>query len=1843
MALRPRKSHGLALGRSRSTKKKSTGQSPEAPPTTDPVADEGDQPGRGASFPIVGIGASAGGLEAFMQLLGALPLDTGMGFVLVQHLDPDHESALTQILSRATSLPVREITNNEPVKPNHVHIIPRDTTLSIAKGILKIQPRKRTPAPHRPIDSFFESLARDQRERAVGVVLSGTATDGTLGLEAIKAEGGITFAQDASAKHDSMPRSAVAAGCVDLVLSPAEIAKQLARIAKHPYVAGQPLATPGEEEQAAATTHPDDQTPLPSGGPGPSPTQSGYQKILLLLRNHSGVDFSLYKPTTIRRRITRRLVLNRQDTLADYAGFLRGNVKELEALYSDVLISVTSFFRNPETYDVLARQVLPELLKQRGDGPLRFWVLGCSTGQEAYSLAIAFVEAAEKAPRMRTLQIFATDLNEALLDKARHGLYPKSLAEEMTPQRLRRFFVEEEGGYRVSKTLREMVVFARQNLIADPPFSRMDLISCRNMLIYLEPSVQKKAIPLFHYALKPRGFLLLGASESIGGFTELFEPVDKKHKIYFRKSAPAQALQLPFKNQHGEQSLGLRPPVPMQQPAGAELPEGSRGEINAQREADRITVTQFAPPGVLVDAELQVLQFRGPTGAFLEPPIGKASFDVLKMAREGLMLPLRSAINQAKRANKTARKENVRLHRNGNTRTVNLEVIPLKNLRERCFLILFEEAKKESARPEPQPAREGRSPGGEKSSRIAELETDLSETREYLQSMQEQHEAANEELQAASEEAQSANEELQSVNEELETSKEELESANEELTTVNEEMTNRNLELNRLNNDLVNLQSSANLAIVLLGRDLTIRRFGPQAEKQFGLRVSDVGRPIGHIRHNLVLGDAIGTPLDLEAISAEVISNVREQGREVRDKGGRWYSLRVRPYLTLDNQVDGAVMVLVDIDTLKRSERAVRESEARYRAMFESTNVGVSETDSETGRLLRVNEQFVRMVGYTAAELAGKTFLELTHPDDLPGHWEGYSRLLRGEIAVYETEKRLVRKDGTSVWTHATVNLVADAANRPLCTVAITLDITERKGAEEALSESHAQLRAHAEELTRFNRVAIGRELRMIELKNEVDEVCRRHGEAARYPVDFKQEAGKQKRGLEEHRSFPVVPRDGLVPLESVLCTGELNRRPHRPPDLETENRALAAMAQALADSPRTILQTLAEMIREALKAGSAGISLLSKDEKRFHWAAIAGRWMPHIGASTPRDFGPCGDVLDGNAPLLFTHFERRYAYLLPATPLVEECLLIPFYVEGRAVGTIWAISHDDQLKFDAEDLRQLESLGRFASAAYQAVELSQVQDSSLAALNLMEDAVHSREAMEMLNADLRTSEKRYRALFESIDEGFCVLEKVEGDAGEPPDFRYLEANPAFATQSGVTGVVGKTIRQIVPDEPEEWCLTYDTVRRTGVPLRFERGLVTLGRVLELYAFRVEDETHRRVAVIFKDISERKRWENELRQHGTELSEADRRKNEFLAMLGHELRNPLSALAHGLELLGKVPDDRPRSEELRGVLVRQTKRIGILLDQLLDIARVISGKVNLSKDPIDLADVVRAAVETVTSLVEIQKHKLTLSLPPDQSAMVLGDGVRLTQVVENLLTNAVKYTNEGGQIALTLETDKDKARIIVRDSGVGMSAEFLPHVFEVFTQAPRTLDRAKGGLGLGMPLVQRLIEMHDGQVKASSRGLGQGSEFIVTLPRLLKLRSKDELEVKLVPIEPRNLLPRRILVVDDEKDVAETFADLLKEEGHQTLAVNSGPAALVAFRTFDPEVVLLDLGLPGMDGYEVAKRLREEHRDKKVLLIAVTGYQNDAARLKQAGFDQHLLKPPDLRKLSASIAAWDPT
>ncbi len=1533
---------------------------PETQALTNSDAFAGEEKAPAAFFPIVGIGASAGGLEAFTQLLKALPLDTGMAFVLVQHLDPDHESALTQILSKTTLMPICDVVNDQSVEPNHVYIIPPDTKLSIANGVLKLQPRPKSRTPYRSIDLFFESLAADRRERSIGVVLSGAATDGTLGLEAIKVVGGITFAQDGTAKFDSMPRSAVAAGCVDLVLSPSDIADEIGKIAKHPYIAGQPLelSTRTQVDLERASAHQVNDMSIQSDESELRNSQDanlegargsdGYATILLLLHNHTGMDFSLYKSSTIRRRIARRIAICKRDSLDSYATLLRGNAQELDALYADVLINVTCFFRNAEVFDALQSEVLPKLLQQPGDDPVRVWIPGCSSGQEAYSIAIAFVENSEKLPRGRNLQVFATDLSEESLEKARVGLYPKALSDEISPERLSRFFVEEQGGYRVSKILREKVVFAKQSLFVDPPFSRMDLISCRNLLIYLGPSLQNKAIPTFHYALKPNGFLLLGASESIGSFSELFEPIDKRFKIYTKKAAPTPSFHMPASsNRFQSANRGRRESAPSAGPP--HLAESVSFELRAQREADRILIHQFSPPGVLVNGDLQVIQFRGSTGEFLDPPVGKASFDILKMAKQGLMLPLRAAIEESKKENKTTRRESVRMNHNGETRAVNLEVIPLENLSDACYLVLFEDPKSVAqVLPREKPAKHSYS-AKEETSLIHELESELSDSRQYIRILQEQYDSTTEELQAASDEVQSANEELQSINEELETSKEELESANEELTTVNDELSHRNFELNVLNNDLVNFQNSAKIVVLLLGRDLTIRRFSPQAEKQFDLIATDIGRPISHIVHDLVQSDNAKTPLNLESICVEVINTASELESEVLDSAGRWYSIRARPYITLDKRVDGAVMLMIEINELKQSEQAAAAARDYAENTVETVRVP----------LLVLN-----------------------------------------------------------------ANLCVESANRSF------------------------------------------------------------------------------------YRVFRAEPS-------------------------ETVGTFIYDLGNHQWDIPK-----LRELLEEILP----------------HNTSIEAFQVEH-------DFDNLG----------------RRIMLLDARRVLDP--------QKKTKQILLAIE-------DITDRKQLE---------------------------------------QRLNA----SETLYRRLFETAKDGVLILDAETG--------KILEANPFMTELSGfpVEEFLGKELWEIglFRDQAANEA-TFKELQQKGF-VRYDHLPLKSAYEQQVeveFVSNVYEWDHRRVAQCnIRDIGVRKGLERQTQKQAAELSDLHRRKDEFLAMLSHELRSPLAPIANAVGLLSlQKGSENLIQQQARNIIERQMKHMQRLVDDLLEVSRITTGRVQLRRERVVVSRIVEGAVETARPLIEERRHQLSVSIPPEP-IWLNADVSRLEQVLVNLLTNAAKYTGDGGRIWVTVQQEGELCVLRVRDNGVGISKELLPRIFDLFTQAERSLDRSQGGLGIGLALVQRLTNLHGGTVMAES-ALGQGSEFIVRLPVLLT----DGLPTKQATVESNQLPARslRVLVVDDNVDTVLSFSMLLRASGHDVHTAHDGMEAVEAALEYKPDVVLLDIGLPVLNGYEVARRIRLEPTLKYVVLIALTGYGQEADRQTalQAGFDHHLVKPARLEQLQKILS-----
>jgi two-component system CheB/CheR fusion protein len=746
-----------------------------------------NQQSKNDSFPVVGIGASAGGLEAFTQLLRALPDETGAGFVLIQHLDPTHHSILTELLSKATGMPVSEAKEDMEVEPNHVYVIPPNQNMAISDGTLKLTPRTETRGQSMPIDHFLRSLAEDQGSTSIGVILSGTGSDGTLGLAAIKAEGGITFAQEEkSAKYDGMPRSAIAAGCVDSVLPPEGIATELARIGSHPYV-----TKPTTVEEL-----------VPEG-------EVGLRNIFALVRNATGVDFTDYRRTTINRRIARRMLLHKVDKTEDYVRLLSGNPAEVRALYHDMLINVTSFFRNPESFEVLKRIIFPDIMKDRSPQmPIRIWAPGCSSGEETYSLAISLLEFLGDNITGTSIQLFGTDLSEVGVEKARAGIYPENIQADVTPERLRRFFVKTENGYQIGKTIRDMCVFARQNIFMDPPFSQLDLISCRNLLIYLEPVLQRNIFPIFHYALKPNGFLMLGASEGISTFGHLFATVEKKHKLYAKKKTAARPhLEFPvgsFARKDTNRGIGK---------GASAVSERGQTAMEVQKEADGVVLSEYAPAGVVINDDLEVLQFRGKTGAYLEPAPGSASLALLKMARPGLLFDLRTSIDKAKKENVPVTREGVQITSEDQVRNITLKVIPLKSshLRERNFLVLFEErAGRKPVKTEGVAA--GKSEQEGEIPQVTLLKKELAATKEYLQSLVETEQAANEELQSANEEILSSNEELQSTNEELETAKEELQSTNEELNTVNEELRSRNLELGQSRDYAQALNARLNLA-----------------------------------------------------------------------------------------------------------------------------------------------------------------------------------------------------------------------------------------------------------------------------------------------------------------------------------------------------------------------------------------------------------------------------------------------------------------------------------------------------------------------------------------------------------------------------------------------------------------------------------------------------------------------------------------------------------------------------------------------------------------------------------------------------------------------------------------------------------------------------------------------------------------------------------------------------------------------------------------------------------------------------------------------------------------------
>ena len=957
---------------------------------------------RTKNLPIVGIGASAGGLKALETFFDNISSNCGMSFVVIQHLSTGHKSIMGTLLEKHTKMKVLPAEDNTKLQPNCIYLNPPDKNIGIINGILQLMVPRETHSVNLPINFFFRSLSEDQKESAICIVLSGTGTDGTMGLRAVKAEGGMTMVQDEKdAEYNGMPKSAIDTGLVDFILPANKMAAQLMKYVKHPY-----MHKPGKKPELLKKY--DDYV----------------QKIYLLIRAKTGHDFSHYKKNTIYRRIERRMAVHQIDRIVDYVRLLTENPSEIETLFRDMLITVTNFFRDPDAFKVLEQKAIPELVKNRSKNkPLRVWITGCATGEEAYSIAMLITENMERLKEPVTVQIFATDIDEEAIEYARAATYPDSIAADVSPGRLKRFFFKEENTFRIKKQIREMVVFANQSLTKDPPFSKLDMVVCRNVLIYMDSALQKIILPLFHYTLNSDGILFLGSSESIGAFMDHFAPIDTKWKIFKRRDT-----ELPRAMEY-----------PGTQPGVADSDIRSKGKLSRLSEldirdiAEMVILEKYGPPCVLVNNKHEILYFSGNTDKYLSPPVGVPNFDILKMVNEGLLYKLSSSMHKVSKQKKSIVCRDLQIKHHNTYITVDLTIMPIAahKAREDLMMVVFEDktllettAKdKKAAKPK------------QEESRISILEQELQSTKEYLQTTIEELETTNEELKSTNEEMQSTNEELQSTNEELETSKEEMQSTNEELSTVNAELQTKVDELSWANNDLNNLFSSTEIGTIFLDMQLCIKRFTPSMGKIFNLIKTDIGRPISDLtaktNHENILAD-----------SEKVLKTLNTLEKYISVKTGETYNMRIMPYRTLENVIDGIVLTFSDITTILKAEKNIR-----FATVLKDSNDAITIQDNK-GNISAWNRGAELMYGYTEAEAIKMNIKEIVPDDEKKYALKFVKDVFAGkQINSFKAARKT--RDGREIVVWLTVTILRNKKGQPVSVATTERDITKLKELKE--------------------------------------------------------------------------------------------------------------------------------------------------------------------------------------------------------------------------------------------------------------------------------------------------------------------------------------------------------------------------------------------------------------------------------------------------------------------------------------------------------------------------------------------------------------------------------------------------------------------------------------------------------------------------------------------------------------------------------------------------------------------------------------------------------------------------
>lgn len=1554
-------------------------------------------------FIIVGLGASAGGIQALTRFFEQVPANSGMAYVVILHLSPEHDSRLAEVLQAACVIPVNQVLKEVHVEPDHVYVIPPDQHLTMSDGYIEVSPNTSMEERRAPIDIFFRTLAEDRGSCAVCVVLSGTGANGSMGIKRIKECGGAAFVQDpGEAEWDEMPRNSIATSLIDDILPAGEIP---ARIIAYKERLGT-IEIPEKPDKR------------------PEEQQRALQEIFTQLRQRTGHDFSNYKRPTLLRRIARRINVRALPGFAAYAAFCQAHPEETQALLRDLLISVTHFFRDPATFEYLGNEILPRLLKdKKAHDQLRIWVLGCATGEEAYSVAMVCAERMLGTIDEPRLQIFATDIDATAIAKAREGVYTLNDAADVSPERLRRFFTLEGENFRIRQEIRESVLFANHNVLRDPPFSRLDLVTCRNILIYLDHAAQKRVLETLHFALNSGGYLFLGTSESIDGANSLYIPVNREHRIFQRNAVAGR----PYPVSGSPSTLPLHDKSIPPSPASDSVNRGSEpisyGNLHQQ------LLEQYAPPSLVVNEKYDIVHVSEQAARYLQMTGGEPSSNLLRLIRQELCPELRTALYQATERKTNVEARGLQVHFDGHTESINIHVHPVlveSDVARGFLLVVFEPGAP------PRDDEEKVFISDEPVSR--QLEQELVRLRVELRATTEQHQVQAEELKASNEELQALNEELRSAAEELETSREELQSINEELTTVNQELKVKIEEVSQTSNNLQNLINSTDIATIFLDRGFRVRLFSPTATRLFNLLPGDIGRPISDITHKLEYAKLLED-------AGRVLEKLHVIEREVHSTEGCDFQMRLLPYRTSDDRIQGVVATFMDVTQRKQAEEAVA-------ADLEAT--------------ARLRDLSARMVP------------------------EGDIQVLYQEIM--DAAVALMRADAGSVQ-------ILDQETEELV-------LLTTRGFDQNMTDYFHRVSARPD--TPYGTALATNERVFFDF--DAPE-AQDPGGAMRMHVET---------GYLSGQTTPLVARSGQ-PIGMVTTYWRARKRPG-----ERELRFLDLLVRQAAD------------LIEQRQADEA----LGESRKRLALELTDARKLQQISSQLIT-----GDDIDA---------------------LYEQILDVALALMRSPMGSV-QIYQSEKNQLELLVAKGLDS----ASVGF--LERTAIDSNSLRGMVLA---------------------KTERIVAPDLETGGFTAGKEYTDFYRSAGARASQSTPLISRGGHVVGILSTHWREV--HEPAE------------------REL----RLLDVLARQAAD------------LIERKGTEEALR-------ESDRKKDEFLATLAHELRNPLAPIRNGLELARMESPADSRLGRTIAMMDRQLSQLVHLVDDLLDVARISSGKVELRRQRVDMRKVLASSIESCQLLIDGHRHELVVDMAQDEIP-VDGDFDRLSQIFSNLLSNAAKYTPPAGHIQLSLAREENHAVIQVKDTGIGIPAEYLSQVFDLFSQVRSHQPLAAGGLGIGLSLIRNLVQLHGGTVKAESAGQNTGSTFTIRLPLCIGEGASASPPAVPAP-EPGGSL--RILVVDDNVDAGVVLSMLLEMEGHRVEVVHSGKEAVEKAGNGLPDIIFLDLGMPGMDGIETARRLRALPDAEGIYLVALTGWgqESDRQRTKMAGFDSHLVKPVDRAALASVL------